>query len=190
VRRFRIAILAAILVIGGVVLGSLWMNLRERKVAEREKEAQEIAREDAKMRLDKIQLVEDKHGRRTWELEARSVEQQEEIDVMMLEDVKVTYYTSDGKTFVVTGKKGRFHQNSRNMELTGDVVLQMSDGYRLKTESVAYDHAQKKVTSPDPVEIEGDQFRLEGRGMLVDMERKIFKILGQVKTRWKRGEKG
>jgi LPS export ABC transporter protein LptC len=189
-RRVRIVILAAIFLIGGVAGVSLWLNLRERKVVEREKEAQEIVRKDANMRLEKIQLVEDKHGRRTWDLEAKSVEQYGEKNVMMLEDVKVTYYTGDGKTFVVSGKKGKFYQDSRNMELAGDVVLQTSDGYRLKTESVTYDHAQKKVTSSDLVEIEGDQFRLEGRGMLVDMEAKVFKILSQVKTRWKRGGKG
>jgi lipopolysaccharide export system protein LptC len=180
----------AIFLIGGVVSVSLWMNLRERKVAEREKEAQEIARKEANMRLDKIQLVEDKHGRRTWELEAKSVEQYGQKNVMMLENVKVTYYTADGKTLVVSGNKGKFYQDSKNMELSGDVVLHTSDGYRLKTESLTYDHAQKKVASSDPVEIEGDQFRLEGRGMLVDMEAKVFRILSQVKTRWKRGEKG
>ena len=189
-RRVKIAILAAILLIGGAVTASLWMNLRERKVAEREKEAQEIVRKDANMHLDTIQLVEDKHGRRTWELEAKSVEQYGQKNVMMLENVKVTYYTDDGKTFVVSGNKGKFYQDSKNMELAGDVVLHTSDGYRLETESVTYDHAQKKVTTPDPVEIEGDQFHLEGRGMLVDMEAKVFRILGQVKTRWKKGGKG
>jgi lipopolysaccharide export system protein LptC len=38
------------------------------------------------------------------------------------------------------------------------------------------------VSTPDPVEIDGEQIRLTGKGMLVDVEAKTFKILSQVKT--------
>ncbi len=76
------------------------------------------------------------------------------------------------------------------MELVGDVVLTSSDGYRLKTHSVSYHHLEKKVTTSDPVEIEGNRFSWPVRGMLVDMEAKTFKVLNQVKTRWRGGEKG
>jgi LPS export ABC transporter protein LptC len=67
----------------------------------------------------------------------------------------------------------------------GDVVLTSSDGYQLKTHSVSYRHLEKIVSTPDPVEIEGEQLRLTGKGMLVNMEAKTFKILGQVKTQLK-----
>jgi LPS export ABC transporter protein LptC len=189
-KRLKIVILAAILLIGGVVLISLWLNLRGRGVPENRNEASKILKEDAKMRMETIQLVEDKHGRKTWELEAKSVHQYEEENVIALEGVKVTFYAKEGKSFVVTGNRGKFFQDSRNMELVGDVMLESNEGYRLKTHSVSYDHAQKKVVSSDPVEIEGDLFHLTGKGMLVDMEAKSFKILNQVKTQWKRGGKG
>jgi LPS export ABC transporter protein LptC len=109
---------------------------------------------------------------------------------MILEDVKVTYYSKDGRLFIVSGREGRFHQDSRNMELVGDVMLTSSDGYRLRTQSVSYDHSRKQVTTPDPVEIEGDQIRLLGKGMMVDMEGKIFKVLNEVKTQWRGGRRG
>lgn len=70
------------------------------------------------------------------------------------------------------------------MELVGEVQLTSSDGYQLKTHSVAYHHQERKVTTSDSVEIEGKQIRLVGRGMLVDLEAQSFKILSHVKTRW------
>ena len=76
------------------------------------------------------------------------------------------------------------------MELVGDVVLTTSEGYRLRTHSVAYHHQERKVTTSDPVEIEGKQIRLTGQGMLVDMEARTFKILNQVKTKWRAGGEG
>jgi len=188
-RRVKLAILLSILLIGAGVLTSLWLNLKERGSAKKT-EPSKMVQEAAKMSMETIQLVEDKDGRRTWELEAKSIRQYEEQNVMMLEGVKLTFYAKEGRSFVVTGNTGKFHQDSKNMELAGDVVMVSNDGYRLKTNSVAYDHSQKRVATSDPVEIEGDQFQLKGQGMLVDMEAKTFKILSQVKTQWRRGGKG
>jgi LPS export ABC transporter protein LptC len=102
----------------------------------------------------------------------------------------VTFFTKEGQTFIISGNQGKVYQDSKNMELVGDVVLTSSDGYRLKTHSISYHHLEKQVTTSDPVEIEGEQIRVVGKGMWVDMEAKIFKVLSQVKTRWKGGRKG
>jgi lipopolysaccharide export system protein LptC len=45
------------------------------------------------------------------------------------------------------------------------------------------------VSTPDPVEIEGEQIHMTGKGMLVDVEAKTFRILSQVKTHLKGKEK-
>ena len=142
------------------------------------------------MRLEKIRFVEDKHGQKTWELEAKSIQQYQDQNIMELEDVKVTFYTKEGRTFIISGNRGKVYQDSKNMELVGDVVLTSSDGYRMKTHSMSYHHLEKKVTTSDPVAIEGKEIQLVGKGMLVDMEAKTIKVLNQVKTRWKGGEEG
>jgi len=184
-RRVKFAILISILLIGGNVDATLWVNLHGRKMSEEKKEVSKVPSDNAKMHLEKIQFVEDKHGQKTWELEAKSIQQYQEPNIMMLEDVKVTIYTKEGRSFVISGKEGKIYQDSKNMELTGDVTVTSSDGYRLKTQSVTYHHREKKVVTSDIVEIEGEQVRLVGRGMLVDMEAQTFKILNQVKTQWK-----
>jgi LPS export ABC transporter protein LptC len=189
-KRARIAILISIVLIGGLVLVSLWVNLRERRASEKGEGLPKVSTEGADMRLEKIRFVEDKHGQKTWELEATSAQQYQDQNVMMLKDVKVTFYAKEGRYFVITGKQGKVYQDSKNMELVGDVVLTSSDGYSLKTQSVTYDHKERKARTSDPVEIEGEHIRLVGRGMLVDMEAKTFKILNQVKTQWRGGRKG
>lgn len=181
-RKAKIAILLSIVLIGGIVLVTLWVNLREKKAVEN---LPKISTEGADMRLEKIRFVEDKHGQKSWELEAKSVQQYQDQNITILEDVKVTVYAKEGRTFFLTGKKGKVHQDSKNVELVGNVVLTSSDGYQLKTHSVSYRHLEKIVTTSDSVEIEGEQIRLTGRGMLVNMEAKTFKILSQVKTQWK-----
>jgi LPS export ABC transporter protein LptC len=189
-RKLKFAIAIAIVSIGLVVFITVWTNLRGKKALEEGEVPAKVSTDGADTRLEKIHLVEDKHGRKTWELEAKSVQQYQDQNIMLIEEVKLTFFAKEGRSFVVSGDQGKIHQDSKDMELSGDVVVTSSDGYRLKTQSVSYHHSEKKITTSDPVEIEGDLIRLEGRGMSVDMEGKIFKVLSQVKTRWKGGRKG
>jgi LPS export ABC transporter protein LptC len=187
-KRVKFAILISILLIGGIVLVSLWANLRARKASEALEKLPKVSTGGADMRLEKIRFVEDKDGEKTWELEAKSVRQYQEQNIMVLEDVKVTFYAKEGRIVYLTGKQGKVYQDSKNVDLLGDVVLTSSDGYELKTHSASYRHLEKIVSTSDPVEIEGEQIRLTGKGMLVNMEAKTFKILSDVKTQL-RGKK-
>ncbi len=190
-KRLKIAIMLSILLIGGVVLVSLWVNLQERKkMLEEAEKVPNISTDGADHRLEKIRFVEEKHGKKTWELEAKAIYQYQGQNILLLEDVKVIYYAKDGRSFTISGDKGKVHQDSKDMELVGNVLLTSTDGYRLKTQSMSYQHLSKQVRTPDPVEFEGEQIHLTGKGMLVDMEAKTFKVLSQAKTQWKRGKKG
>jgi LPS export ABC transporter protein LptC len=181
-KKAKFVILLSIVLIGGIVLVSLWANLRARKASEAVEKLPKVFTGGADMRLEKIRFVEDKHGQKTWELEAKSVHQYQEQNIMVLEDVRVTFYAKEGRTIYLTGKQGKVYQDSKNVELVGDVVLTSSDGYQLKTHSVSYRHLEKIVSTSDPVEIDGEQLRLTGKGMWVDIEGKTFKILSHVKT--------
>ncbi|OGP64832.1 MAG: LPS export ABC transporter periplasmic protein LptC [Deltaproteobacteria bacterium RBG_13_47_9] len=189
-KKAKILILISIVLIGGIVLVSLWVNLQGKKASEEGEVVPKISTDGADARLEKIRFVEDKHGQKTWELEAKSIQQYQGQNIMLLEEVKVTFFTKEGQSFIISGNKGKVYQDSKNMELVGDVVLTSSDGYRLKTHSISYHNSEKKVTTSDTVEIEGEQIRLVGKGMWVDMEAKIFKVLNQVKTQWRGGKKG
>jgi len=181
-KRLKIAILLLIVLIGGIVLVSLRANLRARKASEAVEKLPDVSTGGADMQLKKVRFVEDKQGQKTWELEAESVQQYQEQNMMVLEDVKVTFYAKEGRIIYLTGKQGKVYQDSKNVDLSGDVVLTSSDGYQLKTHSASYRHSEKTVSTLDPVEIDGEQIRLTGKGMLVDVEAKTFKILSQVKT--------
>lgn len=188
-KKAKVIILLSIVLIGGIVLARLWVNLRERRASEAVEKVPKVSTGGADMRLEKVRLVEDKHGQKTWELEANSARQYEEQNMMVLEDVKLTFYGKEGRIFYLTSKQGKIYQDSKNVDLTGDVMLTSNDGYQLKTQSASYDHAEQIVRTPDPVEIEGEQIRMTGKGMLVNVEAKTFRILSQVKTHLKAKKK-
>jgi LPS export ABC transporter protein LptC len=189
-RKVKFIILISIVLIGGIVFVTLWVNLKGEKASKEGEVPLKISTDGADARLEKIRFVEDKQGQKTWELEAKLIQQYQGQNIMLIEEVKLTLFTKEGQSFIISGNYGKVYQDSKNMELVGDVVLTSSDGYRLKTHSISYHHLEKQVTTSDPVEIEGEQIRVVGKGMWVDMEAKIFKVLNQVKTRWKGGRKG
>ena len=184
-KRIKIAILIIIVVVGGTVLASLWANLREKRASETVEKVPKVSTGGADMKLEKVRLVEDKHGQKTWELEAKSARQYEEQNIMVLEDVKVTFFAKEGRIFYLTSKEGKIYQDSKNVDLIGDVVLTSNDGYQLKTRSASYHHSEQIVSTPDPVEIDGEQIHMTGKGMLVNVEAKTVRILSQVKTHLK-----
>jgi LPS export ABC transporter protein LptC len=181
-KKAKIAILLSIVLIGGIVLASLWANLRERRASEAVEKVPKVSTGGADMRLEKVRFVEDKHGQKTWELEAKSVRQYQEQNMMVLEDVKLTFYAKEGRIFYLTSKQGKVYQDSKNVDLMGGVVLMSNDGYELKTQSASYRNVEKIVSTPDRVEIEGEQIRMTGKGMLVNVEAKTLRILSHVKT--------
>ncbi len=187
-KKAKIVILLSIVLIGGMVLVSLWANLRQRRTSEAVEKVPRVSTGGADMKLEKVRFVEDKHGQKTWELEAKSVQQYEGQNIMVLEDVKLTFYAKEGRIFYLTSKQGKVYQDSKNVDLIGDVMLTSNDGYKLKTQSASYRHQENIVSTPDPVEIEGEQIRMTGKGMLVNVEAKTLRILSQVKTQL-RGKK-
>jgi LPS export ABC transporter protein LptC len=188
-KRIKIAILISIGLIVLVVSLSLWTSYRGRKSVE-EMNLPKILIDGADSRIEKIRFVEEKEGRKTWELEANAMQHYQGQNVMILEDVRLTFFSKDGRTFTVTGKQGRVSQDTKDMELVGEVVVSSSDGYRLMTHSMAYTHQGKKIRTQDAVELDGDQLRLKGRGMIVDMEAQTVSVLHEVRTQWKAGKKG
>lgn len=185
-RKAKYLILLFMVIIAGSIGFTLWVNLKEKRAMEEKEKLPAVSTGGADVRLEKIHFVEDKHGNKTWELEANCVKQYSGENLMVVEQVKVTLYSKDDRIFVISGNQAKFHPDSKDMDLVGDVLLSSSDGYRLKTQSLSYRHGDKKVTTPDIVEIEGEQLRLRGKGMLVDIEEKRFKVLGEVRT-WLRG---
>ncbi len=189
-KRLKLIILLIMVVGGGFVFIRLWGNIKSEKATEGKEGVPKVSNEKADMSLEKIRLVEDKHGRKSWELEARTAQQNNDNNVVTLDEPRVTYYTEEGKIIVVTGTKGKVKQDSKDMELTGSVKLTSSDGYTLKTNSLSYFHEKRTVTTADPVEIEGEQMHLVGQGMQVDIETQTLKVFNRVKTQWKKGGRG
>lgn len=101
-----------------------------------------------------VHSVESKPEGKEWELWADRAERAKEDAELMIEQVTVKFFASNGVVYTVTGNSGSVVPD-KSMRIKGQVVTRSSNGYVFKTETVFYDSRHGRLTSPDEIEMTG-----------------------------------
>lgn len=136
----------------------------------------------ADIRIEKARYVETKNGRKEWELEADSAQYFKDNDLTVFENVKVVFYSQKGVDYTLTGREGRLKNDSKDMDITGDVVVTSTDNYQLKTDSLKYTASIKQISTKDKVFFTGPNITIEGVGFLADLTAERASVLANVRT--------
>ncbi len=132
-----------------------------------------------------VHYVENSANSKGWELFATEASGTTDSQ-WILKQVKVHFFTNDNSSFTVTGEVGEVDGISKDMVVRGHVTTTSSNGYSFKTDSLRYVAKDKQMTSPDAVEMlgpadgKGSGFKLNGVGLLVDIQKNKMTILDQV----------
>ena len=172
--------------VGIIILGSLagvaimtWRTLAppiETKVTAKEPAS------SADLKLDRVRYTETREGVKEWELEATSAQYFKEDSTILLDKVKATFFGKEGQTYTLVGEKGRFNTATKAIELFNGIQLESSDGYQMRSQSLNYQAEKREFHTADAVEIMGPQLRVEGIGLIVDLDRQQLKVLREVHT--------
>jgi LPS export ABC transporter protein LptC len=172
--------------VGVIILGSLglvgvlvWQTLTP---CSTEKTPPSKPDASADLRLDRVHYTETREGVKEWELEATSAVYRKEGETMILEKIRATFYGRNQESYHLVGEKGKFNTQTKVIEVYDGVKIDSSDGYHIRTRTLKYQADQKELHTSDPVELEGPTMRVEGVGMVVDLNRERVKILGGVTT--------
>jgi LPS export ABC transporter protein LptC len=144
-------------------------------------EVKKDANTGADVTLEDIHYVETKGKTKEWELWAKSGQHYVQDDYSTLNDLTVTFYAEGGRVITLKGNKGSMRQK-KEIKVWGDVVITSSDGYRVATNSLLYDRDQQRITTEDPVMLEGKGVQVKGVGLVVDLQTKKISILRKVQT--------
>lgn len=136
----------------------------------------------ADISIGKVSFREMEDDRIKWELEADRAEYFKEPDLMVFSDVRVTFYSKNGSMYTLQGKEGRYKKATGDMEVSGDVVGRMSEGYDIRATSLKYKAKEKLLLTEDRVVITGSDLRIEGVGLMVDIEKNLFSLKDKVTT--------
>jgi LPS export ABC transporter protein LptC len=178
--RLKIALISVmvLLVASGGVLVAQWLRSAKAPV-----KPLSFLPNKADMGLKQIHLTEVKAGDRQWDLEAKSAQYFQEENLALLKDIKARIFSRDGRQFDITGDSARLDLKSRDVEVRGNIIAKSSDGYELRTESLKFIQASRKIITDSPVVVKSPQFKLEGVGLVIDLDRRSFRLLKQVEAR-------
>jgi LPS export ABC transporter protein LptC len=120
-----------------------------------------------------------------WELNALKADFFQDQSVAGFKDVEVKFFSKEGRIFTVRGDTGTLNTQTRDFQLSGNVVGTSNDGYKFLTETLSYEAVKRQVKSDAKVLLESPQFILEGQGMVMDLDQQKVSLSKNVVARQK-----
>ena len=92
---------------------------------------------------------------REWNFSANEAYMFNSLKLVHSRQVKALLYDSDGNTTVVTGDESKNLMNDRDLEIFGNVVTTLPDGFVIKSDYMRYRPQQKESKSPRKLQLGG-----------------------------------
>jgi len=133
------------------------------------------------LKLEDIHYSQDDPDDRVkWFLDAKEATLSDDKQVISFRHFKLRLEPENRPRVELEGENGAFHRNSGEIHLHGALRGSTDDGYRFATESAIYSQKKSCLETHDPVKITGPFFALEGRGLLLNVEKETLIILSDV----------
>lgn len=117
-----------------------------------------------------------------WEVKAESASYDKKQNLAVLDQVRVTVITADGKKYEMKADKGRIFTDKKNMNISGNVVITSDDGDNFFTEYVQYSDEERKFFTDAPVRMESRRIRITGQGLAIFLNSGELSIPSMVKA--------
>jgi LPS export ABC transporter protein LptC len=147
------------------------------------KTLQKVMSDKVDLQVRNVRYTEVGDSGMRWEIVADTARYLKKENLALFEKVMVKLVMKDGKTYVMTGDRGKFNTESRDMEIEGNVVIESEDSGRFTTDRLKYREAEKKVETEGPVVMERGGIRVSGVGMIYTLGEKKVSLLSQVNAR-------
>lgn len=135
----------------------------------------------ADYRIKEVELQEEMKDGVTWQLQADQAEAYEKTGRTLLRKVRIRIQEPD-RSWTVTGDEGEMAQESKNVELRGNVILISSDGLRLETTRLRWDADAKRAWTDEPVTLHQKGAVVQGQGLDARVGERNTEIKGRIRA--------
>jgi LPS export ABC transporter protein LptC len=115
-----------------------------------------------------------------WNIKADSARYMRNENIVVLDRVMVEMIRSDGTIYYLKGDEGRFHTDSKDMFISGNVEILSEHGDQVTTDYLMYSDAEKKASTDAMVTMKNDYVTLRGVGLTILMNRNHLVLLSEV----------
>jgi len=142
-----------------ILVAGIWKG-KSRPVQQK---VQEASPADAEMKLTDMEFTEMQEGKRFWTLCASEAKYFQDMQRTMLQAVRLTFYTDKtGEEIHVQSREGVLHAGTKDIELRGDIRVELPREYVVTMQTAHYNHKTRIVESDDPVHVSGPGLEVDG----------------------------
>ncbi len=152
---------------------------------ESEKEIPEVTVPKADISSENFVITEtdpDKGTKLTLEADEGSFSTEKDDEIGRFKGFRLKYQTKEALDFEFEGKSGEINRAKNEINLTGGLKGKTADGYLIYTERITIQLKDNCIKSDEAVTVEGPFFRITGRGLYMDLEKKTLEILKDVNS--------
>jgi hypothetical protein len=122
------------------------------------------ASNDGSLSLNNFEYRDVKEGTARWTVWATTATYFEDRQETVLDQVKALFFLKNGGEVLLIGDTGVLHNDTQNMEISGNVKVSYGERYRL------------------PIFLEGEGIILKGQGMRLEIEKRTLSVLNHIET--------
>ncbi len=127
--------------------------------------------EDIDLALEDLHYTQNEEGQRRWTLEADKAEYQRDSNLAKLETVRLQFYkTEQFGDISLQADHGQLAQDTRQVDVWGNVILKAGRGDQLFTERLHYDDKIRRLSTEAPIRFLSSQLELTGSGLQIDID--------------------
>ena len=143
----------------------------------------------ATLSLDKMRHTATRQGVDEWSVEAETVHLYNDENEAIFNQLTARYFEKSGDITVMTADKGVLNTLTRNMEVSGHVVVTRGE-ITVTSEALSYTKKQHIITSRTPVVISDGISTLLGDALFLDLNAGMMKLDGNVRGTLREESKG
>ena len=117
-----------------------------------------------------------------WELDAQTAQYFKDENKFALQSIEVTFFSNKEKVYKLTADRGEFYTDSKDIEVSGNVIAVTDEGYRIQTDSFRYNAEERKIFTDDEVTLTSEKMVMSGKGMVVNLDEERLYILEEVRA--------
>lgn len=133
--------------------------------------------------LQDIDYTHSEGGITRWRLMARQVEHRTSAQGTAVGDLRLTFYAVDGtEQGAIKASNGKIDADFAVIEVNGDVEIVSRRGFTLKTDHLTFRQQDRSLRSDAPVKLVAAGLQLDGKGLVLDLDRQHLRILAKVRA--------
>jgi LPS export ABC transporter protein LptC len=136
------------------------------------------------IRMEKFALRDTQRQQTRWEILADIAQVDPQANTTTLEGVHLTLFSAQYGTVLVLARRGVIQNQSKNMQVCGDVRLIVGEEFSLTTECLQWFAGEQALAADTPVTVEMGNFHVEGQGFRGWIAEERFEVHEQVLARW------